>query len=184
MQRLFYHASPGLHECHAVAFERLQDETFAAEQAAAEAPVEGDVDPGAQGGAQECIFLAGHPFLDLGQVQRNDVAGVGGGETDAPPPGPFVAEMGGKDRLSGKGALAGRKQLAHDTLARVRTIAHPGIEYDVLFHVGHRAGLGDHGLAGIQRDLHQLHLGADDLVVDFVTVHFLSSLVQAKPAGF
>src|SRR5581483_536218 len=46
-------AAAGVDEGHAVALELLQDEAFAAEEAGAEPLLEGDADPGAEGGAQE-----------------------------------------------------------------------------------------------------------------------------------
>ena len=39
---------------------------------------------------------------------------------------------------------------------------------DAVFHVHHAAGLGERGLAGIELDLDELHVVAEDLVVDFV----------------
>jgi hypothetical protein len=83
--------------------------------------------------------------------------------------------MGGEQGFTGENPLAGGKQLAHDALARVGAVTHPGVESDVLLHVGHGACLCNHGLARIERYLYQLHLCADDFVLDLVAVHFAAS---------
>ncbi len=67
-------------------------------------------------------------------------------------------------------ALAGRKQLVHKgrALARVRRIAEHGFELHVGALVHERAGFGDDAFTGIKLDLDELHVVADDAVVDFI----------------
>jgi len=72
--------------------------------------------------------------------------------------------------FAGDHALAGLQQLVHEAaaLARVRGIAEHGVELDRRVLVHQRAGFGDDAFAGVELDLDELHVVADDAVVDFV----------------
>ena len=53
-------------------------------------------------------------------------------------------------------------------LLLLAAVAEDRLHLDAGSHVHHRAGLGDGALAGIELDLDELHLAAEDLVVDLV----------------
>ncbi len=107
-----------------------------------------------------------------------------GGEGDAAlAAGPGVGEMGHEERLTGEGALAHGEELAHEALVRIRPVAHLRDEGDVLLHVVHRPGLGDDGLAGIEFDFDELHVVAEDLVVDLVRPDAARRHGGGPPAG-
>jgi hypothetical protein len=61
----------------------LHDEALAAEEAGAEAFLEGDADGGAVGGAEEGVFFAKDFTAVVAEFEGDDFAGVGGGEGDA-----------------------------------------------------------------------------------------------------
>ena len=50
----------------------------------------------------------------------------------------------------------------------LRAVAEDGLHLDAVVHVHHAAGLGDRGLVGIELDFDELHVVAEDLVVDLV----------------
>ncbi len=164
------HGAAGVHEGEAVAVEALQDEAFAAEQAGRELLVERDADRDALGGAQERVLLAQHRAAVAAQVERDDAAGIGRRERDVLALAGAVAEHGHEQRLAGEHALAGREQRAHEAAARRlrAAVAEDGLDLDAGVHVHEAAGLGDARLARVERDLHELHLLAEDLVVDLV----------------
>ena len=51
-----------------------------------------------------------------------------------------------------------------------RSVAEDRLHLDAVFHVHHAAGFGDGGFVGIQLDLDELHVVAENLVVNLV--HF------------
>ena len=59
------------------------------------------------------------------------------------------------------------EQLAHHPAALLVGVER-GVHHDPLLHEHHRARLGDHRLAGIERHDHRLKVVADELVVDLV----------------
>src|SRR5690606_40147948 len=73
----------GMHEGQPVTFQALQDETFAPEEAGAQALAETDADPGAICGAEKAVLLADQPATDRCQVARNPGTGVRPGEGHA-----------------------------------------------------------------------------------------------------
>ena len=80
----------------------------------------------------------------------------------------LVVEHGHEERFADEQTLARAHQRAHQALGLLRAIAEDGFHLNAIFDVHHRAGLGDHRLFGVQLDLYELQIVADDLVVDFV----------------
>jgi hypothetical protein len=70
---------------------------------------------------------------------------------------------------------AGAEQFAHQPLVGLRTVAHLGLEDDVVFHIVHGAGLGNYGFAGIEFHEHHLHVVADNLKIHVMTFHVVFS---------
>ena len=120
--------------------------------------------------AEERVLLADQLAAELLQIHRQDLAGIGRGERDLLLAAAAVGEDGHEQALAGQQPLAGAEQRAHDAAAlltgcrrrRSSPCAMPRR------HVHHRAGFGDRALAGIELDLDELHLAADDLEVDLV----------------
>ncbi|MNY14333.1 hypothetical protein D3C86_1475050 [compost metagenome] len=158
-----------MHEGQAIAFELLQDEALAAEEAGAQALVEADADCRAVGGAEKGVFLADQAAAVLGQRDRHHGARIGRGKGDPRLAFAGVGEMRHEQRLAGEHALAGTPQLAQH--AARRAIAHARLEAHALGHVIHHSGFGDHRLTGIEDDFHTLRRGAEDFVVELVAGH-------------
>ncbi len=97
--------------------------------------------------------------------------GIGGGEGHALLAGAAVAEMGHEDRFAADGALGRREQLVHQSRLGPRAVTELGLEGDAVIHPVHDAGFGHHRLAGVQFDLHHLHVVAEDLITDFMGFH-------------
>ncbi len=156
-------------ERQAVAGQLLQDEALAAEEAGAELLLECDADADALGGAEKRILLADHRVAVLLQIQRNDPPGVGGRKGNLLLPGGRVAEERHEERLAGQHPLAGAQQRTHDAAPLLaRAVAEDGLHLDAGIHVHEGARLGDARLARVERQLDELHLLAEDLVVDLV----------------
>ena len=79
-----------------------------------------------------------------------------------------MREMRHKNRLSGKGALSDGKQLTHNAFVRRAPVAHFCLKGNVLLDVVHCASLGNNCLAWIQLNLDDLHVVAENLVVNFM----------------
>ena len=95
---------------------------FAAEQADADPPLEGDADRHALGGAQERVLLADQLAAELLQIHRQDLARVRRGERHLLLAAAAVGEHGHEQALAGDQPLAGAEQRAHDArpLSRCR----------------------------------------------------------------
>ena len=106
-----------------------------------------------------------------GQVDGDDLARVRGGEGHPFLAAAAVGEMGHEKGLAGDGALGRRQQLVHEAGLGHGAIAQLGLESDAVLHPVHGAGLGHHGLAGVQLDLHHLHVVAEDLIIDLMGFH-------------
>lgn len=108
----------------------------------------------------------------LGQAQRQHRARIGRGECDPGLAAAGMGEHGGEHALAGDHAFAGRQQLAHQpaaaALAGMRAVAEHGVHLHCGVLVHQRAGLGDGAFARVQLDLDELHVVADDAVVDLV----------------
>ena len=84
-------------------------------------------------------------------------------------PAPLVREHRHEQALAGDQPLAGAEQRAHHARPLLlAAVAEDGLHLDAGRHVHHRARLGDRALAGIELDLDELHLAAEDLEVDLV----------------
>src|SRR5215204_6470144 len=73
-----------------------------------------------------------------------------------------------EQRFTGEQALAGPHQSTQKTAVGLRTIPEDRFHFDAIVHVHHAAGLSDSGFHGIKFDLDELHLLAEDFVINFV----------------
>ena len=90
-----------------------------------------------------------------------------------------VGEMGHEDGLPGQDALAGTDEGSQETTGIAGAVTHLGIKVDILFHVIHGTGFGDHRLLRIQLNLDHLHVVSNYFKINFVASHFL--LLTRKP---
>ncbi len=157
----------------AVALQPLQDEPLAAEESGSETLLEGDADTGALGRTEKGVFLAKELAAVRGQIHRDDLAGIGRREGDMFLALSLIGEVSHEDGLTRQGSLAHAEQLVQRALVGHRPVTHMSLEVDAVFHVVHRARLGDHRLTGVELDLDDLHVVAVDLVVDFMALHWI-----------
>src|SRR5262245_8017766 len=180
-QVALHERAAGVDEAPAVALQTLHDEALAAEQADAELALERDADRHTLGGDQERVLLADDLAAHLGQVRGHDLARDGGAEGDAALAAALVLEHGHEQRLAGQQALAGAHERAHDArLLLLRTVAEDGLHRDAVVHVHHAAGFGDDRFLRIQLDLDELHVVAEDLVIDLVHPSHVASSSSAS----
>lgn len=108
----------------------------------------------------------------LGQTQCQHGARVGRGERDLGLAAAGVGEYGGEHAFASDHALAGRQQLAHQpaatALAGMRAVAEHGVHLHGGVLVHQRTGLSDGAFARVQLDFDELHIVADDAVVDLI----------------
>ncbi len=157
LQGAFDHRAAGVDEGQAVALQTLQDETLAAEEAGAQALVEGHGDVDAVGAAEVGVLLAEVDAL-CAQIHRDDLARVGRGKGGVPLLTSLVLEGGDEEALAHEGAL--------DPLPDAALGA--GVHADAVLQVEHGAGFGVDGFFGVEGDDDGLHVVAFYLVVDFV----------------
>ncbi len=161
-----------MNEYHAVATQPLEDEALAAEEARPQLLVEGDTHLGAQCSTQERVLLADQLSVRVVQVDGDDRPRIGRPEGHVllalPCP---VGEVGDEQRLAGDHPLPNAHQLVQEASLGPGAISHLGLKADAVLHVHHRPGFGDHRLAGVQLDLHELQVVAENLVIDRVAIH-------------
>ena len=173
------HGAAGVDERQAVAGEPLHDEPLAAEQADADPPLERDPDRDAAGGAEERILLTDQFAAKLLQIHRQDLAGIGRGKRHLLLARALVGEHRHEQAFTGDQALAGAEQRAHHAgTLLAAAVAEDRLHLDARRHVHHRSRFGDGAFAGIELDLHELHLAAED-----AEVHFVRSRHWAPQAG-
>jgi len=160
---------PAWNEGQAIALQALQNEALATEEAGADTLAETDADPRAVGRAKKGILLADQLAAKPGKVHWHHGTGIGRSKGNPRAALALVGEMGEEQRFAGDHPLAHAPQLAEHTARRA--IAHACFEAHAIGHVVHRAGLGDHRLAGIEDDLHALRGLSEDFVFEFVTGH-------------
>jgi hypothetical protein len=170
-----------VHEGQAVALELLHDEALAAEEAHGQLLLEVQADGHAARRAQERVLLAHQHAAELAQVHGDDLARVGGGERHAGLAGALVGVDRGEQRLAGDQALARAEQLAEQAAALLAAVTEHGVHADRRIHEEQAAGLTHGRLAGVELDLHELHLRALDLVVH--DIHRHCCVPCSKPGG-
>ena len=94
---------------------------------------------------------------------------------------PCVGEVRHENRLAGELSSDGADEFLEHPLLRFRTVAHAGLEVDALFHVVHGTGFGDDGFAGIEFHFDDLHVVAENLIVDFMAFHSVSPFSYLFP---
>src|SRR5690606_22847100 len=112
-----HHATAGMDEHPAVAFQLLHDEALAAEQAGEDPPLEVDADLHAARAGQEAVLLADDLAAVFVQLHRQHRARVRRGEGDLGLAAAGVGEHRGEQALAGDHALSGRQQLVHEAAA-------------------------------------------------------------------
>ena len=98
----------------------------------------------------------------------NDLPGIGRAEGDSlfcPLP---VEEYRHEQRLARQQPFAGAHQRAHEAALLLRAVAEDRLHLDAVVHVHHAARFGDGGFVRIQLDFDELHVVAENLVVDLV----------------
>jgi hypothetical protein len=143
------HRATGVDEGHAIAFQLLHDEAFAAEEAHAELLLQVDAQRHAAGRTQEGVLLADQHAAELTQVHRHDLAGVRGRERHPLLLGRVVGVDRGEQRLTGDQALACAQQFAEEAALAGRAVAEDGVHADAGIHEHHAAGLADRRLARV-----------------------------------
>ena len=68
-------------------------------------------------------------------------------------------------------ALAGSDELAEETVVGLGAVTHFGLKGDARFHVIHCARFGDDGFVWIELNCDNLHVVAENFVIDFVAIH-------------
>jgi hypothetical protein len=169
-QLALHHGAAGMHEHPAVASQSLHHETFAAEQAGEDLALEENAQLHAARAGEKGILLTDQAAAVVGQLHRHHGAGVGRGEGDLGLAGAGVSEHGGEQTLATDHSLAGGQQLVHQTAtgAGRGAVAEHGIHLHRRVLVHQRAGFGDRAFAAVQFNLDELHVVADDAVVDRV----------------
>ena len=140
----------------------------------AEAALKRDPDAHALGRTQEGILLADHRASVLAQVKRHDAAGIRRSERDLLTSLALVCEHRHEQRFAGDQPLAGLEELAHQpfTLGLGGTVAEDSVHLDAIVHEQKRTGFCHAGFLWVEGDFDELHLFAEDLIVDLV--RFLS----------
>ena len=148
----------GVDENDARASEFFEDETLAAEEAGAEFPDKGDVEPDRRLGEQEAVALD-QKGLAGREGEGLDFAGVVAGEADFPARA-GRSEVGEEQRGAHQFALDGAQDPVADRVA-----AHAGFPEDAGGLVDHFAGFGIDLLAGLELDAGDLQVLALDGVI-------------------
>lgn len=135
----------------------LEEEAVAAEDSGSERLLEAYAEDDARGGAEEAVAMH-EVIVTSTDLDRNDVAGDAGGEGDGS--GRSVSAVLGHEESS----------TACDTLEDPEETTAPGVlgvggHLDGLAHPGELAGLGDHGIIVIERELEDGHGSTDDTML-------------------
>ena len=157
-----------VHERPPVPLEALHDEPFAAEEAGAEAPLEGDPDAHALRGGEERVLLRDDLPAELRQVHRLDLPGIGRRERRPALLARLVVEDRHEERLAREQPLAGAEQGAHEALVLLGAVPEHGVHLDAVLEVHHRARLGHDRFARVELDTDELHVVPFDLVIHFM----------------
>ena len=73
-----------------------------------------------------------------------------------------------EERFAGQQPLAGAHERPEEPALLLRPVAEDGFHLDAVVHVHHAAGFGHRGLVRVELDFDELHVVAENLVVDFV----------------
>ena len=170
LQYPFHNRPAGVHENHAGSFEFLHDEAFAAEQSGHDLALKIDADRNAPRRTQETILLADQHAAHIGQLHRNNVAGIRRAKGDMGLALPAMRKNGDKQTFAGQEPFPRPQNLVHESAlgSSARSIAKQRVHFHARRFVHHRPGLGDRALAGIQFHFHELHLGTDNFVIHFI----------------
>jgi hypothetical protein len=171
-----------VHERPAVSLEPLHDEPFPAEEARPQAPLKRDSDTHALRRGQEGVLLGDQLAADLGQVHRDDLARVRRTEGDLAPVAAAVQEDGHEERFTGEQTLARAHQRSEEAALLLRSVPEDRLHLDAVVHVHHAAGLGNGRLVGIQLDFDELHVVAEDPVIDLVHRGHACNPLSPEPA--
>ena len=177
LQLALHQRAPGVGESETLTFQLLHDETFAAEEAGADLALQRDADGDTFRAAEEGILLHMELATQLREIDGDDLAGIGGGESQRRAPAALVLVHGHEKGFAGEQALACAHQLAQETAATlVGAVTEDGVHVDAGLHVHHAASLGHDSLARIENDVDVLHVVAVNGVVNDVHGHVRGSL--------
>ena len=101
--------------------------------------------------------MHGNDFAWVGSAKRHFFSGAG----------PIFKDR-HEERFAHEQPFARAHQGTEKTAVLLRAVAENGLHLDAILHVHHGAGCGDHRLLRVQFDLHELHVVAVDLVINFV----------------
>ncbi|RMO69998.1 Transcriptional regulator [Pseudomonas syringae pv. aptata] len=166
-----------MHEHPAVAFQLLQDETFAPKQAGEDFLLELDTDGDAFGAGQETVFLTDQLAAEITQVERQDRAGVGRCKRHAALTRTLLRKHRGEQALAGQHALACTEQRTQQPGRLIAAVAEDGFHLHVAGLVHHRPGFGDGAFARVKLQFDELGFRAVEL-----EVHPIGGLRQAIAA--
>ena len=167
-----------------LALEALHDEAFAAEQTDAELALERDADAHALGGGEERVLLRHQLAADVRQVDRNDLPRIGRAERDALLLAALVQEDRHEQRFAGQQALSSAHERPKKPALLGGTVAEYRLHLDAVVHVHHAAGFRDSGFVRVQLHLHELHVVAEDFVIDLIHCLIVPSMPEPIRVAF
>ena len=151
-----------------IAVELLENKSLTPEQSDAELLSERDAHFRPHRGAEEGVLLAEDLAIVLTEFQRDDLPGIRSGEGHRLFARSLVGEVGHEQTLAREHPLAHLLHFVPEAALGIRAVTHLGLELDTLVHVVHGARLGDDRLAGIKFDFDDLHLLADEGVINLM----------------
>ncbi len=168
LQFALQQGSSRMHERPPVSLQTLHDESFTAKQAGPELPLESDTHAHALCSRQKGILLGNQFAADFRQMDRNDLPRIRRAKRQLPLPIGAIQENCHEQRLARQQPLACAHQGAEKSAVLLRAIAEDGLHFDPVFHVHHPAGFGHRRFSGIQFDLDELHIAANNLIINLV----------------
>ena len=114
------------------------------------------------------VLLRDELAADLGQVDGDDLPGIRGPECDLSLLTASIEEHRHEERFPRQQPLAGAHERPENPALLLRSVAEDGFHLDAVVHVHHAAGFRDGGFIRVELDFDELHVVAENLVVDFV----------------
>ena len=164
-------------EDQAVAFESLHDETFSAKESDGEFLLKCDTNLYAACSGQKAVLLADQLATKLAQIDGENLAGEGRGKREFLALGGVIGVDRDEERFARQESLASTQQFAQQARRRLTTVTKQGIHGDSGFHVHEATRLTHHGFAGVEFAFNELHLRADDSIIDYIHGHRVPSSV-------
>ena len=115
--------------------------------------------------------MADDLFAKLPYIDGYDVATVVGNKSGATLDAAGIWTVRYENGLTHDHALTRAKELAHHAFVRLEAITHFGLDIDVVLHIGHCAGFGDHGFTRSRLHLNNLHGMSINFLINFVAAN-------------